>query len=106
MYLLGCVLLVLCVLLFVFRMRSVSYTHLDVYKRQGVKYLSDSTVLGSRERSPVLSFRCGHSHRTKGELIIFFVNHTGGCGDVSWLIPLASMNVSMRFFMLRHKISH
>ena len=73
---------------------------------RGVKYLSDSTVLGSRERSPVLSFRCGHNHRTKGELMIFFVNYTGGCGDISLLIPLASMNVSMRFFMLRHKISH
>ena len=48
------------------------------HQSRGVKYLSDSTVLGSRERSPVLSCRCGHSHRTKGELIIFFYKLYGG----------------------------
>ena len=81
---------------------AVSYTHLDVYKRQvrdmvlykghylisdlvsvsgdavaavlswpvrqsrNVKCLTGLVVLGSRERSPVRSFRCGHSHWTRG----------------------------------------
>ena len=63
-------------------MEAVSYTHLDVYKRQvlswparqsrGVTRLSGLMVLGSRRRSPVRSCRYCHRHRTTGELLIFF----------------------------------
>ena len=55
---------------------AVSYTHLDVYKRQLLRspVMSDGTII-------IIGARVS-------DCISFYINTTGGCGDISGLILL------------------